>query len=345
MNFNFTPTGIGSIPYIDPKASVHLVLKYLKQIPFWPQLPQRFFLEGMGTQFSEGLPGLVINPEQNIFHIDTASDQLEKETARFYEKYLANDLDAFAISQDYAAGFYEMTSQIKSKKLKPMYIKGQITGPLTFGALVTDKDGQAIMHHPLLSDVLIKNLIMKARWQIKKFTELGLPSIIFLDEPYLMGYGSAFIPLSRETVISQLTEVIDAIHKDGALVGIHCCGNTDWAMIMDTPIDILNFDAYGFMDKLALYADKVKEYINRGGVIAWGIVPSIMLDGLPSAKELTAILDKGLAELVKRGVDRERLMSQSILTPSCGLGGLQEAQAEERLELLIQVYTMISKPA
>src|SRR3989339_393262 len=341
MNFNFTPTGIGSIPYIDPKASVHLILKYLKQIPFWPQLPQRFFLEGMGTQFSEGLPGLVINPEQNIFHIDTASEQLEKETARFYEKYLAGDLDAFAISPDYASGFHELVSQIKSKKLKPMYVKGQITGPLTFGALVTDKDGQAIMHHPLLSDVLIKNLIMKARWQIKKFTELGLKSIIFLDEPYLMGYGSAFIPLSRETVISQLTEGIEAIHKDGALVGIHCCGNTDWAMIMDTPIDILNFDAYGFMDKLALYAAQVKAYINRGGVIAWGIVPSIMLDGLPEAKELTAILDKGLAELVKRGVDRERLMSQSILTPSCGLGGLQEAQAEERLKLLIEVVDSI----
>jgi methionine synthase II (cobalamin-independent) len=337
MNFNFTPTGIGSIPYIDPKASVHLILKYLKQIPFWPQLPQKTFLEGMGTQFSEGLPGLVIDPEQNIFHIDTASGQLDKETARFYEKFLASDLDGFAMSQDYASGFYEMTEQIKSKKLKPMYVKGQITGPLTFGALVTDKDGQAMMHHPLLSDVLIKNLIMKARWQIKKFTELGLKSIIFLDEPYLMGYGSAFIPLSRETVISQLTEVIDAIHQDGALVGIHCCGNTDWAMIMETPIDILNFDAYGFTDKLALYADKVNEYINRGGVIAWGIVPSIMLDGLPSVKELSVILDKGLAELVKRGVDRERLMSQSILTPSCGLGGLQDAQAEERFELLIDI--------
>ena len=337
MNFNFTPTGIGSIPYIDPKKSVHLVLKYFKQIPFWPQLPQKCFLEGMGTQFSEGLPGLVIDPEQNIFHIDTASGQLDKETARFYEKYLAGDLDAFAISPDYASGFHELVSQIKSKKLKPLYIKGQITGPLTFGALVTDKDGQAMMHHPLLSDVLIKNLIMKARWQIKKFTELGLKSIIFLDEPYLMGYGSAFIPLSRETVISQLTEVIDAIHKDGALVGIHCCGNTDWAMIMETPIDILNFDAYGFTDKLALYADKVNEYINRGGVIAWGIVPSIMLDGLPSVKELSAILDKGLAELVKRGVDKERLMNQSILTPSCGLGGLQDAQAEERFELLIDI--------
>ena len=337
MNFNFTPTGIGSIPYIDPKESVHLVLKYLKQIPFWPQLPQRTFLEGMGTQFSEGLPGLVINPEQNIFHIDTASDQIEKETARFYEKYLAGDLDAFAISQDYAAGFYEMTSQIKSKKLKPLYIKGQITGPLTFGALVTDKEGRAIMHHPLLADVLIKNLIMKARWQIKKFTEMGLPSIIFLDEPYLMGYGSAFIPLSRETVINQLTEVIDAIHKDGALVGIHCCGNTDWAMIMETPIDILNFDAYGFTDKLALYADKVREYIDRGGVIAWGIVPSIVMDGLPSVKELSVILDKGLAELVKKGVDKERLMKQSILTPSCGLGGLQDAQAGERFELLIEI--------
>ncbi|MEW6026926.1 MAG: methionine synthase [Planctomycetota bacterium] len=337
MNFNFLPTGIGSIPYIDAKEAVHLVLKYLKDIPFWPQLPQRNFMEGMGTQFSEGLPALVIDERERLFYIDTESETMEKETADFYERYLSGNPDAFAMSEDYASGFHELLRQIKSRKLKPLYVKGQISGPLTFGALVTDKDGKAIMHNSLLSDVLIKNLIMKTRWQIKKFSDLGLKSIIFLDEPYLMGYGSAFVPLSREIVIKQLTEVIDAIHNDGALVGIHCCGNTDWAMIMETPIDILNFDAYGFMDKLMLYADNVREYIDRDGAIAWGIVPSIMIDGLPSAKDLSAIVDKGLAELVKRGVDKERLMKQSIMTPSCGLGGLQDAQAEERLRLLIDI--------
>src|SRR3989339_458165 len=105
MNFSFTPTGIGSIPYIDPKESVQLVLKYLKQIPFWPQLPQKTFLEGMGTQFSEGLPTLVIDEIEKVFYINTASSQLENDVAHFYEKYLSGDLDAFSMSPEYASGF------------------------------------------------------------------------------------------------------------------------------------------------------------------------------------------------------------------------------------------------
>jgi len=290
----------------------------------------------MGTQFSEGLPHLIINLEKKTFHIDTETSQLDKGITDFYEKYLSNNLADFAISKEYAAGLHEIISQVKSKKELPLYIKGQITGPITFGALITDESGKAIMHHPLLSDVLTKCLIMKARWQIKSFTTLGLKSIIFLDEPYLMGYGSAYVPLTRETVVKQLTDVINEIHKESVLVGIHCCGNTDWSVILETPVDILNFDAFGFMDKLLLYSDKLNEYINRGGVIAWGIVPSIMMDETPSTEEMVSRLKNGIEVMTKKGIDKECLVRQSILTPSCGLGGLSEIQAEERLNLLIK---------
>jgi methionine synthase II (cobalamin-independent) len=336
MDFNFLPTGIGSLPHTDTKKACHLVIKYLDKIPFWPQLPQRSFLEGMGTQFSQGLPNFIINAEKKEFHIDTQSPQLDKGIADFYEKYLADDISYFAISKEYATGLHEIISQVKSQKLAPIYIKGQVTGPITFGALITDEADKAIMHHPLLADVLVKCLIMKARWQIKSFNKLGLKTIIFLDEPYLMGYGSAYVPLTRETVVKQLTEVIDEIHKEGALVGIHCCGNTDWSVILETPIDILNFDAYGFMDKLLLYADKLNEFINRGGIIAWGIVPSIMMDDTPSAEEMVSRLKNHVQSMAKKGIDKDRLVKQSILTPSCGLGGLSEAQSEERLKLLVK---------
>ncbi|MFH0888904.1 MAG: methionine synthase [Planctomycetota bacterium] len=346
MDFNFLPTGIGSLPHTDAKKACQLILKYLDKIPFWPQLPRRSFLEGMGTQFSEGLPNFVINSEMKTFYIDTETSQLDKGITNFYEKYLSNDLADFAISKEYAAGFYEIISHVtrlnerqvgqESKKELPFYIKGQITGPITFGALITDESGKAIMHHPLLSDVLTKCLIMKARWQIKLFAKLGIKTIMFLDEPYLMGYGSAYIPLARETVVKQLTDVINEIHKEGVLVGIHCCGNTDWAVILETPIDILNFDAFGFMDKLLLYSDKLNEYINRGGIIAWGIVPSIMMDNAPSTEEMVLRLKNGIDIMEKRGLDKERLLRQSILTPSCGLGGLSEIQSEERLNLLVK---------
>jgi methionine synthase II (cobalamin-independent) len=340
-NFNFLPTGIGSLPQTDAQKAIQLILKFLPDIPFWPQLPQRTFLEGMAGQFSQGLPNLVIEPQNKVMYIDTSSDTLDKEITTFYEKYLSDDLPYFAISREYAAGFYGMSEMLESFKPLPVFIKGQITGPITFSALITDVDGKAIMHHPVLSDVLVKFLIMKALWQIKTFANLGLKCLIFLDEPYLMGYGSAFIPLEREKVINQLTEIISEIHKEDVLAGIHCCGNTDWSMILDTPLDILSVDAFGFIDKLLLYSAQLQEFINRGGVIAWGIVPSIVMDKIPSAEEIITRLKDAIDVMVKKGIDRERLIRQSILTPSCGLGGLSESQANQRLQLLTDVHNRI----
>jgi len=334
MDFNFLPTGIGSLPYKDPATALDLLLKHLNEIPFWPQLPLRSFYEGMGAQFSEGIPGITIDTDKKKCFIDTTNPKLDEIVAGFYEKYLADDLDFFAINEKYSAGFSELFKRINSAKFNLPYIKGQITGPITFGALILDETGKAIMHHPLLADVLVKCLIMKARWQIKKIKEVGAKPIIFLDEPYLMGYGSAFVPLSRETVISQVSEVINEIHREDALAGIHCCGNTDWAMILDTPVDILNFDAFGFMDKLLIYSDNVKEFVARGGAIAWGIVPSVSLDKQPGKQELVSRLKSGIEAFAKKGVDANRMLKQSLLTPSCGLGGLSEPQAEAQLGLL-----------
>ena len=40
-------TGIGSVPYQDPKEAVGLILEHLKEMPFWPQLVRRGFREEM----------------------------------------------------------------------------------------------------------------------------------------------------------------------------------------------------------------------------------------------------------------------------------------------------------
>ena len=335
MKFNFTPTGIGSLPHKYSAPVIQLVLKHLPAIPFWPQLPQRSFLEGMAAQFTEGLPNVVIDEPNKKILVDTTD--IESGLADFYQHYLDNDIDYFAISLERAVGFYGMFNQLQKGHGNLQYVKGQVTGPITFGAMLTDKEGVALMHHPALADALNKCLIMKARWQIAAFKKLGLKSIIFLDEPYLMGYGSAYVPLNKETVISRLAELADTIHKDDALVGIHCCGNTDWSALLATPVDILNFDGYGFMDKLMLYTDDLKRFIERGGVIAWGMVPSVELDKPVTAEEIISKLDQGVNTLAQKGIDPGKIAAQSILTPSCGLGALGADEAEKRLQLLAEV--------
>jgi hypothetical protein len=137
---------------------------------------------------------------------------------------------------------------------------------------VKDNSGKVILYDEILSDAAAKLLRLKAGWQEKMLARISKNTIIFIDEPAMTSYGSAFFSLPKERIIELLQEVMDGI---GGLKGIHCCGNTDWSLILSTGIDILNFDAYNFAESLTLYPAEVKAFLDRNGAIAWGIVPSI----------------------------------------------------------------------
>jgi len=42
--------------------------------------------------------------------------------------------------------------------------------------------------------------------------------------------------------------------------GLHCCGNTNWSVLLDTTIDILSFDAYNYASSLSTHSGKVKSF-------------------------------------------------------------------------------------
>ena len=184
-------------------------------------------------------------------------------------------------------------------------------------------------------DALTKGLSIKALWQVNKLKETGKTPIIFLDEPYLSGFGSAFSPIERGEVIRVLGEVIGYLRERvEILIGIHCCGNTDWAMLLETAPDIINFDAFSFMDTFLLYPDALSIFLEKGGIIAWGIIPTSEYRATITVEELTSRLVKGLEYLKQTGFSAETLSRQSIITPSCGMGTMEPASARGVLELL-----------
>ena len=128
--FGCLPTTIGSMPHTDPQAACSLVIRYLKDIPAWPQLPRRSFLENMYVQFSEGFPGVVI--EGDRIYVDRSKD-LQKPLEELYTAYLENNVDKYPISPDYAAGLHAFLAQTN---LTPLAVKGQVVGPLTWGLTV-----------------------------------------------------------------------------------------------------------------------------------------------------------------------------------------------------------------
>jgi methionine synthase II (cobalamin-independent) len=333
-DFNFKATGIGTFPSKDVEGTCLNILKRVPEIPFWPQLVKRSYLEDIHIQFSEGLPLLRVEEERKALGI--YSDEMESGLVRFYERFLADDTEYFAISREYAPGLYELLRLIDQDpdRYGP-YIKGHTVGPVTFSAGITGPDHKPILSNPDLLEAFTKGLAIKALWQVMELAKSGKRPIIFIDEPYLAGFGSAFSPIERHEVIKLLKEVIDYLReRSHALIGIHCCGNTDWSMIMESGPDIINFDAFKYMKYFFLYPEDITKFVKAGGCIAWGIVPTFDFTGEESLDDLYSMLEKGLDRLHEFGLDRETITARSILTPACGMGTMEQSSSDRVLELL-----------
>lgn len=334
-------TGIGSLPHKDAEAALDLVFKYLPSIPFWPQLPKRDIREGMVAQFSEGLPCIKLTDKGAIFNADNREEELEK----FYEKIISKDTEYFAISPDFAKGFYAFKQRLTKSNLNLIKeIKCHVVGPFTFAASFKDEDGKALLHDSRMMQAITEGLIMKALWQIRLLEEFGKSMIVFIDEPYLGCFGSAYTPLNREDVVEVLAEFTKRISSRGKVrTGIHCCGNTDWSIFTDIhTLDIINFDAFSYLDKLLLYADDLKRFFDNDRVFCWGIVPTQEFDDKITPEGLVKKINEGIDILVKKGVDKDKLYENLLLSPACGLGTLDIGKSEKIFELLSEVSSFIS---
>jgi methionine synthase II (cobalamin-independent) len=335
IEFNCLPTIIGSMPHTDPAEACSLVTRYLKDIPAWPQLPRRSFRENMYAQYSQGFPGVVL--EENSIYVDRAQD-LTRPLEELYAAYLANDVDKYPIGPEYAAGLHEFLSLTN---LSPLAVKGHVTGPITWGLTVADDSKKAVIYDDNLADALVKLLRLKAAWQEKELRKISRNTIIFVDEPYMAAFGSVSVLLTKERVVELLDEVFGGI---SGLKGTHCCGNTDWSILLDTSADIISFDAYNYAQSFSLYSDKVEDFLGRKGAIAWGIVPN---DAESLAKESAASLkdrlEEAMAPFTRQGIKFSQLIEQGLLTPSCGLASLATEEAALALELLAELSIRIRK--
>lgn len=332
---------IGSLPHKSLADAMNIVEKYFPNLPFWPQLAKLNKNEDMIVQFLENVPGLSSN-DGNIYidnESDTFFEQLE-ELFMDYEEIIADSsselLDKYCIGENYSSTF-KLYTEIVSKN-KPNYSKGQITGPFTLATSLTDKEGRCAFYDETLREIIIKLLSLKALWQIREIKKVSPNTIpiIFLDEPSISQLGtSAFITISREDVISAFKEISDLIKENGALSAIHCCGKCDWSVPIESGFNILNLDGYFFAQNLSLFSENVGQFLSGGGKIAWGVVPTLDSDALKAA-DLDFILakfDEAVNYLTNKGIDKDLIINNSMITPSCGAGSLTIELSEKAMDL------------
>jgi len=341
--FNFLTTHVGSVPYKNIDGLTEKIDRLL-DVPAWPQLSRRSFRENMYTQYSPTLPVIREDEEHEKIYFDTSED-ITDALETFYTPVVEDDVDAFALRPEYASGFFAMLETLRNAKGD--WAKGQVTGPVSFGLTVTDQDLRASLYNELLADTIIKNTAMNARWQIRQLQSVRPNVILFLDEPYMAAFGSAFISLSREQVIAYLDEVFDSIHTEGGVTGIHCCANTDWGVLLATKVDILNLDAYGFVENLALYPTELREYLDRGGNVCWGVVPNNEQIFNETPQGLADRLRNGIQLIVEKAASRgvtikaEEFASHSLIAPACGLGPTTVEVADRVFEVLAETGNIL----
>lgn len=344
-NFNFLTTHVGSVPYTSASGLTDRLVSLL-DVPAWPQLPRRSFRESMYVQYSPTLPCVAVDDEKEKIIISTRGDMTSALEA-FYNPYLSDDVEAYALQPQYAEGFFAMLDSLRVTKGE--WAKGQVTGPISFGLTVTDQDLRASLYNETYADVIVKNMVMAARWQVRQLKAVRPNVILFVDEPYLASFGSAFISLSREQVVGYLDELFEAIHNEGAFSGVHCCANTDWSVLLSTKVDILNLDAYGFIENLALYPVEVREFLDRGGAVCWGLIPNNeqVLTETPQALAdrlragLKVISEKAIMHSVN--ISMEEFMNRSLIAPACGLGSTSIEIADRVFDILAETGEILKK--
>jgi hypothetical protein len=313
-------TALAGVPHRDPVEACRAMLENFPEAPCVPRLSMSI------RMYLDGVPCLIVHSEKRQIFYNLSR---EEELRQFYERVLSNDLDSFALNPQYAAGFYALLDLLKQSpwpRLKLIHI--QFPGLLTWGLSLTDLNHRPAWYDRTMREVLIQTLVMKAQWQEKKIREI-LPDVEFLvtlGEPTLGMMTSPFGSITGEEVIQVLNEFFQNIR---GLPCVHCCSNMDWPQLMKSKTRVINFDAYQFAEKMALYPKEVSAFIEKGGMLAWGVVP-VAEEILNSESEdhLKEKLEEGVMRMVGSGIDKQKLWERSFVTPCCSTATLSKEQAE-----------------
>ena len=302
---NLLTTAMAVMPHRNVDRALALALSL--DIPFWPQLPKYNYYEDMYVQASEHFPGILLD--------------MEKRTLRFsHEKFLAefetcmsrfDEPAYFDISDTYSVVYKRFLEMDLSRKPA---IRGQLEGPISFGFNVVDENDRPILFDDTVRPFMIEFMAKRVNIQLKRLKEKNENAFMFVDEPGLQFLFSAMAGYGDRAARSDMEAFFEMIERPR---GVHLCGNPDWDFLLSQDLDILSLDVYSNGDVFAAYAPSIKRFLDRGGVLVWGIVPT---NFEPFEKENMSSLEERLSSLwsalFKKGIDREFLFSRSLMSPA-----------------------------
>jgi hypothetical protein len=311
---------MGIMPHTDVGRAIELALSL--DIPFWPQLPRVSFFEDMYVQSSQGFPGITV---------DTQNERISFNHSRF-EAELADysgsmaDPATFALTGEYSAVYHRFLSKDLAGYRA---IRGQLTGPVSFGFKVVDEDAKPIIYDDGIRSLLFDFLQRRANTQYRELRAKNTNAFVWLDEP---GLGWVFTSLSGYNDVQASREYAEFVAGLEGIKALHLCANVNLPYLLGLGVELVSFDAYQIQGMPREYSGAVAEFLGDGGVICWGIVPtdSTNLHG-ETPRSLAARLEDYWETISRNsGIPAKRVAEQSLLAPArCCLKNIGQVGAAE----------------
>lgn len=312
MDLGFEPractTAMGILPHQDAGAALDLAFSL--DVPFWPQLPNLTFAEDTYVQTCLGFPGITADMEQQLIRFD------EELFAEGLGSYLEEeeDSDLFAVKEGDSLTYGAFRARAAEHAAGLPAIRGQFMGPISLCLKVTDAGKKPIIYRDEVRELVIRHIAAKVNRHLRDLREIHPHAFVWVDEPGLEILFTGITGYSAERARADLDLFTSLLAGPR---GIHLCGNPDWDFLLSADIDLLSFNAYATSDIMEGYAGGIRAMLERGGVIAWGIVPTNFADA--EGEDATSLLERLLGlwkKLEAHGVDGEKLLAQSMITPA-----------------------------
>jgi hypothetical protein len=313
-------TAMAVMPHTDVTRAIEMALSL--DVPFWPQLPNHSYYEDMYVQAAEHFPGIILDMEKRTlrFSMNKFGEEIEAALLQF------DDPSMFDVSETYSAVYHRFLALDLTNRPA---IRGQLEGPISFGFNILDQDERPILFDDTVRPFMLDFMAKRMNVQLARLKKRNSNAFMFVDEPglqFLFSAMSGYGDLKAKGDLDQFFTQVDRPR------GIHLCGNPDWDFLLNLDLDVLSLDVYTNAEIFGSYAAAIKRFLDRGGVIVWGIVPTgfeaFAKENIPS---LAQQLENVWKILWSKGIDREQLIAHAMLSPAtCCLVNPDKERTVER---------------
>lgn len=342
MTFPFEPACMplitGELPHQSSGQALELLRQYASDLLPFPVLPRRSMYDQPLVQGMLGFPGFVADTTRSIAYVnhDDALQQLN----RLALAYLENNIGSAALTEEYAAGLYELLRQYHTLRSVRMVV-GQMVGPISTAMQLTDEHQQPLAYHPALFDAVAQHLSLRMAWLERQLHSLDRLTLVCVQEPFLDVVDNPFAPFDWDSIVSQIRVTLAGL---GGTSGLIARGAAEWPNLLDLDLDLLVVDAYQQSALLEEAAPALRTFFEHGSVIGLGIIPAD--EGAlqyVTADSLTGRVVDLLERLSHYQLPIATLTRQAFLAADGDLSALNAATTERALRLIGEVSALVRR--